>query len=147
MMAAIVKSIDEMFGFSDGYNSSEDALMPSYDDEASTEGLSFLKLGRNSTNMDMEAILKALDDWKSRLPKDDDVGDYCTGNIRDTVTSYNNIHGYISLLVRVNRPSSNFFNASGFRPSRAFLVIVSIYGEGKVKSQKSKWANLMYTIL
>lgn len=48
-------------------------------------------------------VLKALNDWRNRynisVYKECDRFDYCSGDFRELILAYNNIHGYVSLLV------------------------------------------------
>ncbi|XP_077293117.1 G-protein coupled receptor dmsr-1 [Arctopsyche grandis] len=71
------------------------------------------RLVRNGT-IDMETLIRRFNDMRMKFNvswmSDSPECLYCSGNIKDVVTSYNNVHGYISLLVCVFGTFANILN-------------------------------------
>ncbi|XP_026763130.1 G-protein coupled receptor dmsr-1 [Galleria mellonella] len=61
-------------------------------------------------------VLKALDDWRNKynisIIKECDRLEYCSGEFRDLILAYNNIHGYVSLLVCLFGSLANILNVA-----------------------------------
>ncbi|XP_068620576.1 G-protein coupled receptor dmsr-1-like [Battus philenor] len=98
----ITKALSDFFGGM--FLASETA-----DDNSSTNDLlqyiSVLKehsSNRTSEGLDFGTLIKLVDDWRSKLnltKTENNTCSYCDGSFRELILAYNNIHGYVSLIV------------------------------------------------
>lgn len=67
--------------------------------------ISVLKHRGSNYSANLGEVLRVLEDWRNKynisVVKECERSEYCSGEFRDLILAYNNIHGYISLLVRI----------------------------------------------
>ncbi|XP_072942915.1 G-protein coupled receptor dmsr-1-like [Epargyreus clarus] len=97
------------------YNSTYLGINDTYNFFEDTSFISLLKhKGSNSSNIG--EVLKVLESWRNKynisVVKECSRSDYCSGEFRDLVLAYNNIHGYVSLLICLFGSLANALNVA-----------------------------------
>ncbi|KAJ0174064.1 hypothetical protein K1T71_010210 [Dendrolimus kikuchii] len=78
--------------------------------------ISLLKHRGSNYSNNIGEVLRVLEDWRNRynisVVKECDRSEYCSGESRDLILAYNNIHGYVSLLICLFGSLANALNVA-----------------------------------
>lgn len=80
--------------------------------------LTSLLTNRGNNHTSLEEFLQVLESYRNKynisVKKECQLSEYCSGEFRNLILGYNNIHGYVSLLVSKKIKCDNYQNSAYF---------------------------------